>query len=80
MSPFFLLCTVGFEMWHLELITGLVVLISSSRYLLLRIWPDFAESTEAANRQVAQFVVVIVSVGDLFFLCNFCYKSLIIIK
>ncbi|XP_038704929.1 uncharacterized protein LOC120000841 isoform X2 [Tripterygium wilfordii] len=42
----------GFEMWHLELITGLVVLISSSRYLLLRTWPDFAESTEAANQQV----------------------------
>ncbi|XP_058731568.1 uncharacterized protein LOC131603283 [Vicia villosa] len=42
----------GFEMWHLELITGLVVLISSSRYLLLKTWPDFAESSEAANRQV----------------------------
>ncbi|KAL5053569.1 hypothetical protein RYX36_034251 [Vicia faba] len=42
----------GFEMWHLELITGLVVLISSSRYLLLKTWPDFAESSEAANTQV----------------------------
>lgn len=42
----------GFEMWHLELITGIVVLISSSRYLLLKTWPDFAESSEAANRQV----------------------------
>ncbi|WJX47441.1 hypothetical protein P8452_34132 [Trifolium repens] len=42
----------GFEMWHLELIIGLVVLISSSRYLLLKIWPEFAESSEAANRQV----------------------------
>ncbi|KAL5552701.1 hypothetical protein UlMin_040102 [Ulmus minor] len=41
-----------FEMWHLELITGLVVLISSSRYLLLKTWPDFAESSEAANQQV----------------------------
>ena len=39
-------------MWHLELITGIVVLISSSRYLLLKTWPDFAESSEAANRQV----------------------------
>lgn len=42
----------GFEIWHLELIIGLVVLISSSRYLLLKSWPDFAESSEAANRQV----------------------------
>lgn len=42
----------GFEMWHLELITGIVVLISSSRYLLLKTWPDFAESSKAANRQV----------------------------
>ena len=40
-------------MWHLELITGLVVVISSCRYLLLKIWPDFAESSEAANQQVA---------------------------
>lgn len=42
----------GIEMWHLELITGLVILISSCRYLLLKTWPDFAESTEAANQQV----------------------------
>ncbi|XP_060969208.1 uncharacterized protein LOC115712725 isoform X2 [Cannabis sativa] len=41
-----------FEMWHLQLLTGLVVVISSSRYLLLKTWPDFAESSEAANRQV----------------------------
>lgn len=41
-----------FEMWHLELITGLVVVISSCRYLLLKTWPDFAESCEAANQQV----------------------------
>ncbi|CAJ1938239.1 unnamed protein product [Sphenostylis stenocarpa] len=42
----------GFELWHLELITGLVVLISSSRYLLLKTWPNFAESSEAANQLV----------------------------
>ncbi|MED6119335.1 hypothetical protein PIB30_010844 [Stylosanthes scabra] len=42
----------GFEIWHVELITGLVVLISSSRYLLLNTWTDFAESSEAANLQV----------------------------
>ncbi|XP_030541935.1 uncharacterized protein LOC115749318 [Rhodamnia argentea] len=42
----------SFETWHLELVTGLVILISSCRYLLLRTWPEFAESSEAANRQV----------------------------
>lgn len=47
------LCTVGFETWHLELITGLVILISSCRYLLLKTWPEFAKSSEAANQQVA---------------------------
>ncbi|KAM7487210.1 hypothetical protein LguiB_024694 [Lonicera macranthoides] len=42
----------SFEMWHLELITGLIVLISSCRYLLLKTWPDFAESSQSANQQV----------------------------
>lgn len=51
----FLFLPVGVEIWHLELITGLVMLISSCRYFLLRTWPDFAESTEAANRQVDLF-------------------------
>ncbi|KAG6764674.1 hypothetical protein POTOM_032155 [Populus tomentosa] len=51
-SHLYFLFTVGIEMWHLELITGLVILISSCRYLLLKTWPDFAESTEAANQQV----------------------------
>ncbi|KAF7813650.1 CAAX amino terminal protease [Senna tora] len=41
-----------FEMWHLELIIGLVVLISSCRFLLLKTWTDFSESSEAANQQV----------------------------
>ncbi|MCE2055943.1 hypothetical protein HAX54_043782 [Datura stramonium] len=41
-----------FQMWHLELITGLVILVSSCRYVLLKIWLDFAESSEAANSQV----------------------------
>uniref|UniRef100_A0A803L104 CAAX prenyl protease 2/Lysostaphin resistance protein A-like domain-containing protein n=1 Tax=Chenopodium quinoa TaxID=63459 RepID=A0A803L104_CHEQI len=40
------------EVWHLELVIGLVVLISLSRYTLLKIWPDFSESSEGANRQV----------------------------
>lgn len=43
---------VDFEMWHLELILALVVLISSSRYILLKTWPDFSKSSEAANQQV----------------------------
>lgn len=55
--------TVGFEMWHLELITGIVVLISSSRYLLLKTWPDFAKSSEAANQQVAVLIFLTVSRG-----------------
>ncbi|KAJ1704243.1 hypothetical protein LUZ63_004022 [Rhynchospora breviuscula] len=42
----------GFEIWHIELVLALVVLISSSRYILLKAWPDFAESSEAANQQV----------------------------
>ncbi|EYU25960.1 hypothetical protein MIMGU_mgv1a0112392mg, partial [Erythranthe guttata] len=43
--------TFSFELWHLELIMGSVILVSSSRFLLLKIWPDFAESSEAANQQ-----------------------------
>ncbi|VFQ93238.1 unnamed protein product [Cuscuta campestris] len=42
----------GLQLWHLELIFGMVILVSSCRYLLLKTWPDFAESSEAANRQV----------------------------
>ncbi|ESQ32882.1 hypothetical protein EUTSA_v10004665mg [Eutrema salsugineum] len=42
----------GFETWHLGLIAGIVVLISSSRFLLLKSWPDFADSSEAANKQI----------------------------
>lgn len=41
-----------FEASHLQLIVGLVILVSSCRYLLLMVWPDFAESSEAANQQV----------------------------
>ncbi|KAH1134881.1 hypothetical protein GLYMA_05G172100v4 [Glycine max] len=44
----------GFDMWHFELITGLVVLISSCRYLLLKTWPDFAESSEAAKQPISR--------------------------
>ncbi|KAK1406059.1 hypothetical protein QVD17_42256 [Tagetes erecta] len=41
-----------FEIWHLQLIAGLVILISFSRLLLLKTWSDFAESSEASNQQV----------------------------
>ncbi|KAJ6769235.1 CAAX AMINO TERMINAL PROTEASE [Salix koriyanagi] len=63
----------GIEMWHLELITGLVILVSSCRYLLLKTWPDFAESSEAANQQVLtslqplDYVVVSFLPGELLF-------------
>ncbi|KAH7670698.1 Type II CAAX prenyl endopeptidase Rce1-like protein [Dioscorea alata] len=42
----------SFEAWHVEWIIGLVILISSCRYILLKTWPDFSESSEAANQQV----------------------------
>ncbi|KAG0520018.1 hypothetical protein BDA96_08G036600 [Sorghum bicolor] len=42
----------NFETWHLELIAGLVIVISSSRYILLQTWSDFRDSSEAANRQI----------------------------
>lgn len=44
--------TFGFELWHLELVVGSVLLVSSTRFLLLKIWPDFANSSETANQQV----------------------------
>ncbi|XP_011086710.1 uncharacterized protein LOC105168352 [Sesamum indicum] len=44
--------TFSFELWHLELIAGSVILVSSCRFLLLKTWPDFAESSQAANQQV----------------------------
>ncbi|KAM3191885.1 hypothetical protein ACQJBY_069245 [Aegilops geniculata] len=42
----------NFETWHLELVAGLVILISSTRYILLQTWPDFSDSSEAANTQI----------------------------
>ncbi|KAH6807266.1 CAAX amino terminal protease family protein [Perilla frutescens var. frutescens] len=44
--------TFNFESWHLGLIMGSVIVVSSCRFLLLKIWPDFAESSQAANQQV----------------------------
>lgn len=51
-SDFSTVLPFSFEIWHVGLITGLVFLVSSLRYLLLMTWPEFAESSEAANRQV----------------------------
>ncbi|KAI3884998.1 hypothetical protein MKW98_002390 [Papaver atlanticum] len=48
----FTLVSFDFETWHLELIAGLVILISSARFLLLKTWPKFAESSEASNQMV----------------------------
>ncbi|XP_015693293.1 uncharacterized protein LOC102709083 isoform X1 [Oryza brachyantha] len=42
----------NFETWHLELVVGLVIIVSSSRYILLQTWSDFRNSSEAANRQM----------------------------
>ncbi|WVZ92409.1 hypothetical protein U9M48_038478 [Paspalum notatum var. saurae] len=42
----------NFEAWHLELVAGLVIVISSSRYILLQTWSDFRASSEASNRQI----------------------------
>ncbi|XP_050117534.1 uncharacterized protein LOC126595199 [Malus sylvestris] len=50
---------IDFEVWHLELISGLVILISLSRYLLLKTWPDFAESSEAlTSLQPLDYIIV----------------------
>ncbi|GJV46636.1 hypothetical protein Tco_1431172 [Tanacetum coccineum] len=44
--------SLDFEIWHLQLIAGLVILISSSRFLLLKTWSDFVEFCEASNQLV----------------------------
>lgn len=54
-------CAVSFESWHLGLIMGSVILVSSCRFLLLMIWPDFAESSEAANQQVYALICHLLS-------------------
>ncbi|GJT00499.1 hypothetical protein Tco_0821668 [Tanacetum coccineum] len=43
---------LDFEIWHMQLIAGLVILISYSRFLSLKTWSDFAESSEASNQLV----------------------------
>ncbi|KAG0455245.1 hypothetical protein HPP92_024537 [Vanilla planifolia] len=61
--------TFEMELWHIQLIAGIVVLISSTRYMLLKIWPEFSESSESSNQKVLgllqplDFVVVSVFSG-----------------
>ncbi|XP_073144581.1 uncharacterized protein [Henckelia pumila] len=38
--------------WHLDLVVGSVLLVSSTQFLLLKIWPDFAKSSETAKQLV----------------------------
>ncbi|KAF3780132.1 hypothetical protein EJ110_NYTH39933, partial [Nymphaea thermarum] len=42
----------SFDWGDLELVIGLVVLVSTCRWFLLKLWPDFSDSSEAANQQV----------------------------
>ncbi|XP_031475938.1 uncharacterized protein LOC116247770 [Nymphaea colorata] len=42
----------SFDWGDLELVIGLVVLVSTCRFFLLKLWPDFSDSSEAANQQV----------------------------
>ncbi|XP_021893841.1 uncharacterized protein LOC110811606 isoform X3 [Carica papaya] len=58
----------GFEIWHLELVAGLVVFVTSCRYLLLRTWPEFAESSEVANQQIFFQIQVLTSLEPLDYL------------
>lgn len=47
-----LLLDYNVESWHLEVILGLVVVVSISRQLLLKAWPEFLESSNIANKEV----------------------------
>lgn len=47
-----LLLDYNVEFWYLEVVLGLVVVISISRQLLLRTWPEFLESSNTANKEV----------------------------
>ncbi|PKU77014.1 hypothetical protein MA16_Dca001620 [Dendrobium catenatum] len=51
----FLVALVGLEMQDVPLTIGTVALISSCRYILLKTWPEFSESSEAANQQELLF-------------------------
>nr|KJB60989.1 hypothetical protein B456_009G334200 [Gossypium raimondii] len=64
----------GFELWHLELITGLVLLISSCRYILLKTWQYFAESSDTANKQELLFR------GALLPVLGFDWKSVMVVS
>ncbi|KAL2642461.1 hypothetical protein R1flu_010048 [Riccia fluitans] len=40
------------ELWHTIPTVGVVALVSALRQILMRVWPDFAESSEVSNSQV----------------------------
>ncbi|KAL3695840.1 hypothetical protein R1sor_009916 [Riccia sorocarpa] len=40
------------ELWHTIPTVGVVALVSGLRQILIRVWPDFAESSERSNSQV----------------------------
>ncbi|KAG6548217.1 hypothetical protein Mapa_010268 [Marchantia paleacea] len=40
------------ELWHIIPTVGVVVLVSALRQIFIRIWPDFAESSEVSNCRV----------------------------
>lgn len=62
----------SFETWHLELVAGLVIVISSTRYILLQTWPDFRDSSESANRQVCRFQCILCRI--IFPVVSFCWS------
>eukprot|EP00250_Pteridium_aquilinum_P014384 c21955_g1_i1 orf=196-831(+) len=47
-----LLLEYNVESWHLEVMLGLVAVVSISRQLLLKAWPEFLESSDIANKEV----------------------------
>ncbi|BAH93055.1 Os05g0295200 [Oryza sativa Japonica Group] len=78
----FLYCfsAVNFETWHLELIAGLVIIISSSRYILLQTWPDFRYSSETANRQVYTTLQSVFPFCFIFLLMKVCHWQIQFLK
>ncbi|KAI5066069.1 hypothetical protein GOP47_0018693 [Adiantum capillus-veneris] len=47
-----LLLKFDVESWHLLVVCGLVLVVSSCRQLLLLAWPEFLESSDTANEEV----------------------------
>ncbi|KAH0450941.1 hypothetical protein IEQ34_021633 [Dendrobium chrysotoxum] len=77
--------SVGLEMQDVPLTIGTVALISSCRYILLKTWPEFSESSEAANQQVLgslqdlDYLVELLFRGALLPLLGLNWKSAIVV-